>query len=218
LQPNHVSFRCNHRLSQKLSANLDFEASPSDRSYFRTSLNDCQKARIRARYQVLPSLLLSANFSLLRNENPAKTINYDFLSRDNSLSALWNPGSGKWFSVLAEYSRLTLRSDIAYLVPSTGAGALSSYRERAHSGTALVDLNLPGWGSVQPKVTLGGALFASGGTRPTRYYQPLARLSLPFGKHLQWSSEWRWYALSQPLYLYEGFRSNQFLTSFRLTM
>jgi hypothetical protein len=208
----------NFRLSRNLSANLDFEASPGDRSYFRTSLNDYQKARIRARYQALPSLLLSANFSLLRNENPAKTINYNFLSRDNSLSALWNPGGGKRFSVLAEYSRSTLRSDISYLVPSTIASALSSYRERANSGTAVVDLTLPGVGSVQPKISLGGSLFASCGSRPTRYYQPLARLSLPFGKRLEWSSEWRWYALSQPLYLYEGFRSNQFLTSFRLTM
>jgi hypothetical protein len=208
----------NFRLSQKLSANLDFEASPGDRSYFRTSLNDYQKARFRARYQVLPSLLLSANFSLLRNENPAKTINYNFLSRDNSLSAMWNPGGGKRFSVLAEYSRSTLRSDISYLVPSTITSALSAYRERANSGTALVDLTLPGKGSVQPKISLGGSLLASGGSRPTRYYQPLARLRLPFGKHLEWSAEWRWYALSQPLDLYEGFRSNQFITSFRLTM
>ena len=90
----------NFRLSRNLRANLDFEASPGDRSYFRTSLNDYQKARIRARYQALPSLLVSANFSLLRNENPAKTINYNFLSRDNSLSALWNPGGGKRFSFL----------------------------------------------------------------------------------------------------------------------
>jgi len=120
--------------------------------------------------------------------------------------------------VLAEYSRSTLRSDISYLVPSTIASALSAYRARAHSGTAVVDLHLPGVGSVQPKISLGGSLFASCGSRPTRYYQPLARFWLPFGKHLEWSAEWRWYALSQPLYLYEGFRSNQFLTSFRLTM
>jgi hypothetical protein len=120
--------------------------------------------------------------------------------------------------VLAEYCRSTLRSDVAYLVPSTITSVLSSYRERAHSGTAPLDLKLPGRGSVQPKISFGGSLFASGGSRPTRYYQPLARLWLPFGKHLEWSAEWRWYALSLPLCLYEGFRSNQFLTSFRLTM
>jgi hypothetical protein len=208
----------NFRWRQKLSVNVDYEGSPGDRAYFRTSLNEYQKARMRARYQVLPSLLVSANFTLLRNQNPAATIDYDFLSRDNAASLAWTPGGGKWLSVLAEYSRSTLRSDIRYLVPSTLTRELSFYRERANTGLALVDLKLPLAASVQPKVSFGGSLFASCGSRPSRYYQPLARFTIPFGKHVEWNAEWRWYALSQALYLYEGFRSNQFLTSFRLIL
>jgi len=70
----------------------EYEGSPGDRSYFRTSLNDYQRARIQARYQALASLLLTAHFGVLKNENPAPGVNFDYLSRDNTLSAYWTRG------------------------------------------------------------------------------------------------------------------------------
>ncbi len=206
------------RLGEKIRASLDLEASPGDRAWFRASLNDYQKARVRARYQVRPSLLLAANLGVLHNQNPAPGGGYDFLGRDNGLSVSWNPAGGKRLSVLADYTRSTVRSDILYVVPSTFGRELSYYRERAHSGTALVDLKLPAARGVQPRVSFGGSLFNSCGSRPARYYQPLGRFSLAVRNRLEWNSEWRWYALSQPLYLYEGFRTHQFVTGFRVTM
>ncbi|MEK7406882.1 MAG: hypothetical protein AAB225_17540 [Acidobacteriota bacterium] len=206
------------RLGQRVSVNWDHEASPGDHSYFRTSLHKYQRAKIRARYQVHPSLAVAANFSLLDNENPSPGINYDFLSRQNTLSANWTPGGGKWFSILGEYTRFTLRSELTYLVPNTLDRELSFYREDGHSGTALVDVGLPGKGAVQPKLSFGGSLFASVGSRPARYYQPQARFSLPLSGRAQWYGEWRWYALSQPFYLFEGFRNHQFVIGFRLAL
>lgn len=204
------------RSAQKFRVSADYEGSPGDRSYFRTSLNEYQRARIQARYQVLPSLSLNAHFGVLSNQNPAPGINFDFMSRDNTLSAYWTPADGKRLSLLAEYSRTSLRSDITYLnmfVPD-----FSSYRERAHTGTLMADIPLPGSGNVQPKLSLGGSFFVSGGTRPARYYQPFGKFLIPIGKYVQWNAEWRWYALTQPTYLYEGFRSHQFITGFRLKM
>src|ERR1039458_3273519 len=58
---------------------------------FRTSLYNYQKMRARARYQLASTLSLQASFSLLNNQNPTPGINYDFLSRQNSLSAAWTP-------------------------------------------------------------------------------------------------------------------------------
>ena len=130
----------NYRASQKLTANIDFEGTPGGKTYFRTSLQQYQKGRVRARYQAVNSLSLTAQFSVLNNENPAPTVNYDFLSRDNSLSALWTPWGGKHFSLLADYTRSTLRSQINYLVPQTLAPQLSLYRENANTGTALLDV------------------------------------------------------------------------------
>jgi hypothetical protein len=121
-------------------------------------------------------------------------------------------------TVLAEYSRSTVRSNIEFLVPGTLTRELYLYRDNAHTGTSLVDIALPGSGAVQPRISLGGSFFVSSGSRPTRYHQPMARFALPLTKNVQWGAEWRWYGMSQPLFQFEGFRSNQFITNIRLTM
>ena len=102
----------NFRASQKLSLNVDFEGASTDHAYFRTSLYNYQKMRARARYQLASTLSLQASFSLLNNQNPTPGINYDFLSRQNSLSAAWTPS--KRVTILGEYTRSTLRANIGY--------------------------------------------------------------------------------------------------------
>jgi len=81
----------------------------------------------------------------------------------------------------------------------------------------VVDLTLPGYAGMVPKVSFGGSLFISSGSRPERFYQPLARLSLPMTKHLAWNSEWRYYGFGEQFYLYEGFRAHIFQTGLRVT-
>ncbi len=103
------------RPSQKLSMNLDYEGASSDNIYFRTSLNDYNRGRARARYQVANALALQARIQVLNNQNPAPSIKYDLRSRDNALSIFWNPNGGKRISIMGEYDRSTLRSDIDYL-------------------------------------------------------------------------------------------------------
>ncbi|MGA3040865.1 MAG: hypothetical protein ABSF54_08780 [Bryobacteraceae bacterium] len=196
----------NFRATQKLSANVDFEAASTDHAYFRTSLYNYQKMRARARYQLAAKLALQASFSLLNNQNPTPGINYDFLSRQNSLSASWTPS--KRVSIIGEYTRSTLRSDIGYLEPEFLSPETSLYRDNAHNASALVDLNLPGYAKLAPHLAFGGSLFISSGSRPTTYYQPLARLSLPLHKSLVWKSEYRYYGYDEAFYQYEGFRAH----------
>jgi hypothetical protein len=202
---------------QKLFLSADYEGASSDSSYFRTSLYDYQKAKLRARYQLFGNLSLQAQFSFLSNENPSPGVRYDFFSRDTTLSAQWTPAGGKRVSVSADYSRSTLRSDINYLVPQQLSDfERSFYRDNAHTATSLVDLALPGSGAFKPRLSLGGSLFVSSGSRPTRYYQPMAKLSLPIEKHVYWNTEWRWFGFSEPFYAYEGFRAHAFMTGLRL--
>ncbi len=196
----------NLRASQKLSLNVDFEGAETSHAYFRTSLYNYQKMRARARYQVAHTLSLQASFSLLNNQNPTPGINYDFLSRQNSLSAAWTPS--KRVSILGEYTRSTLRSDIGYLEPEFLTPEMSLYRDNAHSASALVDLVLPGYAKLTPHVAFGGSLFISSGSRPTTYYQPLARLSVPVSKNLAWKSEYRYYGYGEIFYQLEGFRAH----------
>jgi hypothetical protein len=93
-------------------------------------------------------------------------------------------------------------------VPEILAPESSIYRENAHGLTAIAAVK---WFSF------GGTLFISSGSRPTRYYQPLARLSIPLSKHVRWNTEWRWYSMTEAFYGYEDFRSNQLMTSLRFT-
>ncbi|MGB9606490.1 MAG: hypothetical protein ACPL88_11505, partial [Bryobacteraceae bacterium] len=162
---------------QRLRVTADLEASPGDRSYFRTSLHRYQRGKVRARYQALSSLLISANFSVLNNQNPTPGIAYDFLSRQNTLGLQWSPAGGKWISLLAEYTRYTQRSNLSWRDPGAARSELSAYRDNGHAGTGLLEIGLPGRGSVQPRVSVGGSLVAASGTRPARFYQPVGRLA-----------------------------------------
>ncbi len=196
------------RAMKGLSFSVDFEGADGDSAYFRTSLMNYEKARIQARYQVRPSLVLAAGFTVLNNENPNPAVNYNFLSRDNSLSTTWNPNSGKWVTFTGEYTRATLRSDISYIVPENFTSAQSFYRDNAHEASGFVDLLIPGLGTKGPKLGMGGTLLVSSGSRPTRYYQPAMRLTTPTFKRMNWYGEWRYYGFAEPFYLYEGFRGH----------
>jgi hypothetical protein len=204
-----------YRPSQKLSLHGEYEGSSSDNIYFRTSLNNYSKVRAVGKYEITPSLTLQGSFNLLNNHNPAPDIRYDFDSRDTALSLFWTPNSSKWVTVTAEYDRATISSDIDYLDLPFLTSAVSAYRERAHTALSTVDVNLPHLKGG--KLTAGGSLFISSGSRPTHYYQPLARLSLPLQKHVYWNTEWQWYGFSEQFYYYESFRTHVFMTGLRLT-
>jgi hypothetical protein len=205
------------RTTQKLSFNVDYEGASSSRAYFRTSLYDYHRARLRARYQALGSLAFQASASVFSNQNPSPQVNFDALSRYTSLTAFWTPGGGKRFSITADYMRSTLRSDIFYRTPSQlNLLAPSFYRDNAHTATTLVDLALPGYGGLTPKLSVGGSLYISSGSRPTHYYQPLGRLSLPLHKNVYWNTEWRWFGYGEEFYTFEGFRAHVIMTGLRL--
>ena len=202
------------RASRKLSVNLDYEGASSDNIYFRASLNDYSKARARANYQIANSLSAQARFTILDNQNPDPSIRYDFRSRDNAFSLFWTPNGGKRITVMGEYDRSTLRSNISYLDLFLSANT-SAYRDNAHTATSAVVLAMPGYAAA--KLTFGGSLFVSSGSRPSRYYQPLARLSVPIQKNISWNSEWQWYGYGEQFYLFEGFRTHIFMTGLRVT-
>ncbi len=202
---------------QKLRISMDFEGASSDQVYFRNSLNNYQKARVLAKYQASASLAFTANFTLLDNQNPAPGVNYDFLARNNSVSVYWMPNNSKRVSIMAEYDRSTLRSNINYLNLPFLTSAVSAYRDNAHTASSEIDLVLPGYRGLTPKLAAGGSLFVSSGSRPTQFYQPLARLSIPLSKKIAWNTEWRWYGMGEQFYLYEGFRTHAFTMSLRLT-
>ena len=215
LRRNTALAGATYRVIEKLSVSLDFEGASSDDVYFRSSLNDYEKGRARARYQVAKALSLQANFQVLSNRNPAQGVNYSFTGRDNALSIFWTPAAAKRITVMGEYDRSTMSSNIDYLTLPSYSSAVSQYRDNAHSATSAIDIALPG--IKDGKLTLGGSMFVSSGSAPSRYYQPLARVSLPVSKHVSWNAAWQYYGYGESFYLYDGFRANSFVTGVRLT-
>ena len=205
------------RPSQKLSISGEAEGALSGSAYFRTSLYDYQKIRAQARYQVTGSVSLAADFSLLNNQNPQTGIHYDYLAHQQSLSLLWRPSGGKRWDIQGSYTRSTVRSQIGYLAPQDLQAQTSFYRDNAHAATALFNVNLPHYAGLAPKVSAGGSFFLSSGSRPTSYYQPVAKLYLPLAKKIDWFTEWRYYGYGEAFYLYEGFRAHLVTTGLRFT-
>jgi len=205
------------RPNQKIVVSGDVEAASGDHTYFRTSLNDYQKMHARARYQALQALSVSADFSLLNNQNPASSVQYDYLARQSSVSFFWAPQGGKRFSLQGDYTRSTVRSDISYLVPQELRAVRSFYRDNAHLGSAILEMALPGYRKLAPKLSLGGSLLISSGSRPTRYYQPLGKLLVPISVHVAWVSDWRYCGFGEAFYGYESFRTHLISTGLRLT-
>ena len=207
-----------YRTGGKFSANLDYEGSSASHSYFRTSLHDYQLVRARARYQASAAFGLAANLSYLNNENPATSIDYSYQNRSAGLSLFWTPGGGKRVTAVAEYTRSAMNSDINYLNPGTLTLERSLYRDNAHTASGMLDVSLPSYGGgLVPKFSFGGAMFLSSGSRPTSFYQPVGRLSLPLQKHVALVTEWRYYGYGEPFYTYEAFRAHLFTTGFRIS-
>ncbi len=206
-----------YRPAQKISVTGEVEGASSSGVYFRTSLYNYQKVRAQVHYQPLPSLSVSADWTLLDNQNPLAGTNYDYSSSQESLSLYWAPRGSKIFDIQGTYSRSDLKSNIGYLEPEDLSQQVSRYRDNAHTGTALIDVNWPHGKRFNPKLAVGGSFFISSGSLPTSYYQPQAKLWVPLGKHVSWFSEWRYYGYGEAFNLYEGFRTHLVTTGVRLT-
>jgi hypothetical protein len=197
-----------YRPMQKLLLTAETEVASSGGVYFNTSLYDYQKVRMQARYQATASLSVALDFTYLNNENPTPGIDYKSRWQQEAASIFWSPHNGKTITFQGSYSWSSLRSDILYLVPQTLAPATSLDIENASTATALFNLNLGHWGVVAPKLTAGGSLFISTGTRPTSYYQPMAKLWVPMSKHTQAFAEWWFYGYGEAFQPYEGFTTH----------
>ncbi len=201
------------RLPSNLSLNFDFEASPGDDTFFRTGLMEYQRVKVRGRYGIRPSLTITGSFSLLKNENPAPGINFDFESRQTSLGVFWTPTNSR-FSVLADYTRATVRSEIPILSLPFFGTELARYRDSGHHGSIFAGIPLVG----EARLAVGGSLSINTGSRPTRFYQPEARITAPLARHVSWTAQWRWFGFEEKLFHHENFRSHLFATGLRLQM
>jgi hypothetical protein len=205
-----------YRITDRFSLYSDVEIVRSNRVLFRTSLTDYEKARIRGRYALTGKLRMFGSVQYLNNGNPPDRNRFEFRSTQEAMGLEWMPGSGQGLQVLGEYARSALRSDLLYLAPQTLSSERSFYRENAHTITGMVSVPLAlGW-TWHARLSAGGSMFVSSGSRPTDFYQPVARITLPVWKRCSLLAEYRWYGVSQTFYRFEGFRSHQGIVGLRI--
>lgn len=198
-----------YRATQRLIINADTEVGRGDQTFFRSGLQNFEQIRLRARYQLTDNLHLNARYTRLNNYNPTPGINFDFRSQQANMTVQWTP---KRYSIMADYTRATILSDLGILEPVTYKLEPNRYRDNGHSGTLAADVRL----LRNAMFTFGGSLFRSTGSRPTRYYQPLMRLRVPIAHNLGFLAEWRNISMGQTFYAYEGFGLQQFTVGLRL--
>jgi hypothetical protein len=200
--------------SQKLSVHGDIEGARSTGTYFRTSLYNYWKLRAQARYQLLSTISASLDTSLLRNTNPLAGASYQYGVTQEALSIQWLPAHIKALSLQGTYERSAVHSNISYLIPQTLGTTSSIYRENDNSLTALVGATLPLAGA---KISVGGSALLASGTRPTNYYQPVAKITMPLGHHMAGFAEWRYYGFGESFYSYESFRTHLIIAGLRFS-
>lgn len=203
----------------KFTVNASAEVSNGQKTYYRTSLQDYYRLKINGRYELRQDLLLTVVYNRMENQNPAEGVNYDYKFQNSSVGLQYLPGGGKWLTLIADYTRSTIRSDIGYIILFPYQQAQSLYRDNAHTAMLLADVTLPGSGVFKPKLTFGGSYVTTEGSRPSRFYQPQGRISLPLHRNVQFFSEWRNYGYNQPFtYSYETFRTSMVMTGIKFVL
>jgi hypothetical protein len=207
-----------YRPTQHIVFNADFEKSDGVKTFYRTGLQDYQKLRIQSRFTLPKNLFFNVGVNYLHNENPDSGLTAKYTSAIESASLQWLPSSHR-ISLIADYTHSEIRSDINYItIFPFNTDNRSLYVDNASSASMMAEIALPGKGLVQPKLSFGGSLVSTAGSRPSRYYQPQGKLLLPLHNHVQLYAEWQWYALNQPFYYYEGFRAHTIMTGIRFLM
>ena len=198
------------RPTSRLSVNADAEVGRGDATYFRTSLQNFEQINLRLRYQLGHGWNLQGRYGRMDNNNPTRGVNLDFASQLWGAATQWNH---KGVTVTADYLRSTIRNDLLFYEPSLLRFWRSLYRDNAHTASLVADFRLP---RERVLLTIGGTMLRTAGSRPTRYYQPLARIAIPLHKQTRLFAEWRHYSLGQALYGFEAFGVQQFTAGIRV--
>lgn len=192
----------------RLRLTADVEASPGNRTFFRTGLQEYQKGRASARLRIAQGLSVQSTFRILNNKND--DVDFDFQSRQLSTAVSWTPSGGR-FTVLGDYVWSTIRSDIEIVGLPFFTVQSVDYRDRAHMAGAYVETRLPSESTLR----FGGSLAVNRGSRPTDFYQPEAGFSTPLHERVKAVAQWRWYGFGENALGIESFRAHTFSAGLR---
>ena len=173
-------------LKGRLRLTGDFEGSPGGETYFRTGLQEYRKLALQARIKLTQQLQLTLLRKTLYNTN----VGIDFSNRQNAATLDWTPGRNRRINISATYSHEDIRSNATLLDPRTLQLTKSPYSDQGHHASAFAEMRLFASAFLQ----VGGGYSRSDGSRPTRYYSPQSKLTVPVFHRVHFVAEHRWYS------------------------
>jgi hypothetical protein len=97
---------------------------------------------------------------------------------------------------------------LPFIVPQNYQTERSIYRDRGHSGSLSWTINPVS----RIQAVVGGDFFRGTEGRPTRFYNPRARLSMKLSNDVSWIGDWRWHEYSNLAFSREAFRAHLLAT------
>ena len=171
---------------------VDFEKNePDDTALVRTDLFDYYQLKFDWSVGPWMGFGLSGNVALLGNRNPQADI--DLTQHNRNYSFAVNYARSERVNVSLDYTRSSIFSDIAILLPQTLSGDRSVYDERGHGIGAGLGIEI----YRGARFDFGYRGILSLGSYPLNYHQPYALLHIPLRNHLAMRTHWQYYGYNE---------------------
>ncbi len=156
-----------------MRVSLDYETTQASGVMTRTDPLNFDQLRFDWRVSPLKNLTLGGRVGLVNNSNYHTDIDLKGHNRDYSFDVSYEPSSR--LSLNLDYTRTSILSDLAILLPQTLDLARSVYDERGSSTGGSLGIDI--YRGIRSDVGLRAILNA--GDLPFNYYQPFASLTIP---------------------------------------
>ncbi len=171
---------------------VDFEKNePDDSPVVRTDLFDYYRVNFDWNLGPWKGFSFKGNVALLDNENAHEDIDLTQHNRNYSFAVNYAPSDR--YSLSLDYTRSSIFSDLAILLPQTLAEDRSVYDERSHGIGAGVGIGV----YRGSRLDLGYRGILSSGSYPLNYHQPYASLHIPLRNHLAVRTNWQYYGYNE---------------------
>jgi hypothetical protein len=198
LEPNSSSYKQNsgivglvYRRARWLKLGFDYEKNKSDGTLTRTDLFNFDQYRFDWRIGSWHHFSTTGKIWGLRNSNDQTDIDLRSHNRNYSVEMNYDPTERFNFSV--DYSRSSIFSDIAILLPQTLQLDRSLFDERTNGFGGSVGVGI----YRGSRFDLGYRGIFNNGTAPLNFHQPFAEFTVPLPNRLAFKTYWQYFGYNE---------------------
>jgi hypothetical protein len=176
---------------QWLRLALDYEKNMTDGAFMRTDLLDNDEFKLDWRLGGWKKFTLNGRVAFLRNTNGQSDIDFKSHNRNYTVAINYEPSDR--FSLNLDYSRTSILSDIAILLPQTLQLDRSLFDERGNGVGGSMAIGI----YRGSKVELGYHGILNVGSYPLNYHQPYASATIPLVGRVAFKSYWQYFGYNE---------------------